>query len=180
MNIKQPSDRTSHNLFSRRQLLKLIAVAPLYWQQAYAGALDFQSSPSNNRRLLAVTLDILIPRDITPSATDLKLDVAIMSLADQVSRYPELLEQGLGWLESTSIRSFNKAFLELQLKHQNLIVDAAFNQPDMTLPKVFIERLRDDVMTLYYHHNAAWKGMAIEQPIQPTGYPKHDKSPEEL
>ncbi|MGI9280533.1 MAG: gluconate 2-dehydrogenase subunit 3 family protein [Endozoicomonas sp.] len=131
-------------------------------------------------KILPSILDVLIPRDQTPSATDLDLDRSITEIAAQIPNYPELLQQGTQWFENTSIQSFNASFPDLIIHSQELIVEASFKQPEMTLPRVFIERLRDDVMTLYYHNSASWGGMEIDRPIQPIGYPEHEEPPEKL
>ncbi|MFT7300640.1 MAG: hypothetical protein ACI89Z_001101 [Porticoccus sp.] len=162
--------------------MKLLALAPLCWNQTRAESSSTKPLLSSSRSIsiLDAILDVLIPRDLTPSATDLDLGQSIVDIAAQIPRYPELIEQGLKWFESTSTKSFHKPFSSLPLDTQIQIVDVAFKQPEMTLPRVFIERLRDDAMTLYYHNSAAWEGMDIDRPIQPIGYPKHDKPPKKL
>lgn len=180
MKTNQDTTGVSGKFISRRLVLKLLSLAPLYWEQACAGLPGALPPSSGSRSILAAILDILIPRDTTPSASDLGLDLSIMSLAEQVPRYPELIEQGLLWFESTCVKSFNKSFTDLQSNTQNRIVEVAFSQPEMTLPRVCIERLRDDTMTLYYHNNVTWKETGIIRPIQPVGYPEHNEPPKEF
>ncbi|WP_062269525.1 gluconate 2-dehydrogenase subunit 3 family protein [Endozoicomonas arenosclerae] len=176
-NKQQDHSTHSHNRISRRLVLKLLALAPLCWEQTYAQLNNPEPVPPG---VLPSVLDVLIPGDSTPGATDLKIEESLLDTASQIPRYPELIQQGTQWFNTTSLRSFYKPFPELAPNAQIRIVEAAFNQPEMTLPRVFIERIREDAMTLYYHNSASWTGMDINRPIQPLGYPDHEEPPGKL
>ncbi len=120
-------------------------------------------------------LDILIPGDISPSATDVKIDSILLHVSSKIDNYPDLIKQGTTWFNITAMKSFNQAYIELSTDLKTKIIEVAFKQANMTLPKVFIECIRDDAMTAYYQIEASWSGMLLAQPIQTQGYPQYDK-----
>jgi hypothetical protein len=162
-------------LLSRRLLLKFATLSPLTWMPIYTEHTIANNNVEITKKIMSSILDILIPRDISPSATDVKLDSILLHVSSKIDNYPDLIKQGTSWFNITALKSFNQTYIELPTHLKTKIIEVAFEQANMTLPKVFIERIRDDAMTAYYQIEASWSGMLLEQPIQPWGYPQHDK-----
>lgn len=164
----------------RRLVLKLLSMAPF----AAVSASSVHSSAqiavdvSTINPSLPKLLDVLIPRDVSPSASDLHLHHELMDVAHAIPNYPYMIDAGLSWLEQSALMSFNRDFLYLTANQKERLIDAAFRQPAQTLPKVFVERVRDDSMSLYYEHPSVLLSLGINGPIQPRGYPGHARYPE--
>lgn len=163
----------SHNR-KRRLILKLIGLLPISW--ATLGSTSIRVSDNSEEEILfylKLITDELIPRDSTPSASDLNVHEELLMAANEVTNYPELIKSGITWLRNSSYMSFNRDLSEINTSQRQKLLKAAFQQPDRTLPKVFCDRLLEDCMQLYYEQPESWQGLPINQPIQPMGYPDH-------
>jgi hypothetical protein len=119
-------------------------------------------------------VDTFVPRDQSPSASDLDIHQRLLELALGIPNYPDLLTQGLGWVNNIAKRLHKKPFADLSPKLRDDTLKLAVSQPSGTLPQVFVSRTRNDTMALYYADHRAWVGLGLDGPIQPAGYPDHN------
>lgn len=155
----------------RRKLLKSIAmVTSLATPHSFAALLK-PAAPTIHISTLQSFLDVLIPRDSTPSASDINIDQKLIKKASGIDNYHQLLVEGTQWLNVQSLKYWRLPFHELSDDNKEKLVDAAFNAPVGTLPQVFMTWVRDDAMQLYYSDPRSWPGLVISTPPQPNGYP---------
>jgi hypothetical protein len=127
--------------------------------------------------VLPSLLDALIPPDETPSATQLGIPAKILALAQGIPNYPVMLGEGARWLNQMAGQGHGRPFIQLKGPEQDAILDKAFSSPAGTLPHVYLHRIREDAMRLYYQDPRSWRGTGISRPLQPLGYPGHDRPP---
>lgn len=162
------STRTSRRVFS----LGLCTI-PIF--SLGATAVDAQSRAFV--AMMAAVVDLIIPRDATPSASDIGVHNRILDAAQKIPNYSQLLAEGLGWIEQNAQVDFNLPFLGLSTSAQTEIMAVAFEAPPQSLPSVFAHRIRADALKAYYQDARSWTGMGFDQPIQPMGYPDFQNSP---
>lgn len=131
----------------------------------------------HTRALMSAVLDTLIPRDITPSATDLGVDKAIEQGPGAQVPYRDKTIAGLLWCDEQARAMFGRGFVELSEVDRDAVLQAALVVPTNPMPQRFVLSLRDDAFLHYYAHPDAWKGLAYEGPPQPQGYPSYYKAP---
>lgn len=162
---------------SKRVLLKRGVTWPVTWTLAnpmWAQA-DSKSDP---RVVLSDVLDVLIPKDIAPSATELKVHEKIWQQARTIQNYEAMLRQGVSWLDQQAqVNGVSSGYMGLSMAQKNQCIATALNNPPMTLPRVFMERLMEDAFRLYYTQLEAYKYIKNMTPIQPLGFPKHHRAP---
>lgn len=161
---------------SKRGFLKRGATLPVSWTLATPVWTQAQSK-SDPSGILADLLDVLIPKDISPSATELQVHVKIWKQARSIKNYDAMLRQGIAWLDQQAqLKGSSSGFLGLSLTQKNQCVAIALKSSPMTLPRVFMERLMEDAFRFYYTQLEAYKHIKDMKPIQPVGYPKHHRS----
>ncbi len=128
-------------------------------------------------KLLAAFVDTLIPPDLTPSASQLKLDRRLVAHAARIVNYPQLLELGAQWLDAQASAQYGLAFEALRPEQRDRIVAQAEASPRNGIPKMFFDRVLADLMSFYYAEPASWAGMGFESPPQPRGYPDYTLAP---
>lgn len=170
-------DLSSEAFRTKRGLLKGGAIWPITWTLS-AGMVLPRLANADVKRLLSDLLDVLIPQDISPSATQLKVDVKILEYTKTIPNYEPMIYQGMAWLDQQA-RSMGVAvgFVGLSPEQKNQTIAHALKQPQLTLPKVFMQRLMEDAFRLYYSHPSAYRVVKSMQPLQPMGYPKHHLPP---
>jgi hypothetical protein len=57
------------------------------------------------------------------------------------------------------------------------IINEGLKYPNNTLPKVFLERIRQDTMAFYYARQESWLGLGHTKILQPHGFPSFDRAP---
>jgi hypothetical protein len=144
-----------------------------------AAAVEPRAGQDSLRRLEAwrAFVDTLIPADSTPSATQLGLDRALEQHAESIENYPRLLALGCEWLDTTATRLHGASFDRLKLTQQEAVVTLAETSPENSIPRMFFDRVRFDLMGLYYAAPASWDGLGISSPPQPAGYPDFARAP---
>lgn len=162
------STRTSRRVFS----LGLCTI-PVF---AF-GATPVDAQSRDMVAMMAAIVDLIIPRDATPSASDIGVHHRILEAAKEIPNYPQLLAEGLGFIERNAQIGFNASFLELATGAQTEIMAAGFEAPPLSLPFVFADRIRADTLKQYYQDARSWTGMGFDQPIQPMGYPDFQAAP---
>ncbi|MEY4981992.1 MAG: hypothetical protein RIR62_258 [Pseudomonadota bacterium] len=163
----------SSSRISRRVFAQGLGAVPM----AVFGATEVQAQSRVVAELLAAVADLIVPRDRSPSASDLDVHHRILAQARTIPNYPRLLSEGLGWLEQQARGRHGAPFLQLPAEVQARILTAAFAAQPQTLPRVFADRMRADVLATYYRDARAWAGTGFEQPIQPMGYPDFQDPP---
>jgi hypothetical protein len=158
---------------SRRQFLKLLAAIPVSSFSTISRSADL--SPSDNKTFL-VLLNTLIPQDqYGPSAVEAGLDGLFDQLAARVPNYNLMITEGATWLDRRASRSFAKSFRDLDPSQVNRVLSQAFSEQAGTLPQVFMSRVRQDTMMMYYALPQNWASLGIKGPIQPAGYPDFNR-----
>lgn len=152
---------------TRRRLLQVVSA--FFLQLGWAEVVAAASRPTPEQQAtLAVFLDTLLPRDsLTGSATDLRVDRQLWLIAGAETRFQRLLELGCQWLNMTG----GPPFAQLgEAQRQELVT--WMSQSDWgQIPRRFYELVRMAAVELYYSHPDAWRGLPIERPPQPVGYP---------
>ncbi|WP_308916685.1 gluconate 2-dehydrogenase subunit 3 family protein [Jannaschia sp. LMIT008] len=158
---------------NRRAMLALVAAVPIFGAVAGDGA-----AATMDQSILRAVVDTMLPGDgDAPSGSNLGVDAQLRHLADGIPNYATLLALGSGWLDAQAHRQAGRSFTALSSAGRDGLLRAALAEPDQTMPRVYVTRLRSDAMTLYYAHPAAWRGLALDAPIQPAGYPDHHRAP---
>lgn len=154
-------------LTQRRRLLQIVGaffLGPAFdVSPAIAGA-----APSlREQTTLAAFLDVLLPRDdLSGSATDLRVDAQIWTLAENDAHFRRLTGLGCEWLDATG----GPPFAELTTEQQIAVVEWMANSDWNQIPRRFYELVRQTALVAYYANPAAWRGMSIARPPQPLGY----------
>ena len=158
---------------SRRVFTRALGVVPVVI--AHAPQAEAQSRILTE--MLAAVVDVIVPGDETPAASDLGIHVRLIDQARRIPNYPALLSEGLGWLEQRARTDHGLPFLQLSMDRKEALFALAFDAAPQSLPHVFARRVRDDALTAYYRDARAWGGLGFDQPIQPAGYPDHQDPP---
>jgi hypothetical protein len=82
-------------------------------------------------------------------------------------RFRRLVELGCRWLNLTG----GPPFAELTAEQQIAVVEWMSTSDWNQIPRRFYELVRQAAIELYYSDPAAWRGLPIERPPQPLGYP---------
>ncbi len=123
-------------------------------------------------------VDSLIPADdYSPSGSELQINANILSISNNVPNYPLMIDLGTEWLEQNSINLFAKSFTDISDENKNEVLRLAHASPPETLPNVFLTRIRNDAMTLYYAHPQIWPTLGFDGPIQPNGFTDFQEEP---
>ena len=156
----------------RRRFLGLLceaaAIAPLVFHIRTSAAVTDNTMIS--RETLSAFLDVLIPKDETPAASELGIHTKIILHAYSVENYIPLLKLGMDWLDNQSQISFSKNYKELGKKEQEKLAYIASSQEAPSVVQLFFDRIKNDAFFMYYTQPDSWKGM-IGSPPQPYGYP---------
>lgn len=115
-------------------------------------------------------LDYLIPRDLSPSATDLDIHNRLIEHSKNIENYPTLLNLGPDWLNNQSMSSFGRVFSELSDSKKEKIIMIAKSSKINTVPYQLYHRIRNDAMLFYYSDRRSWVSLGISEPPQPNGY----------
>lgn len=108
---------------------------------------------------------------LAPGAVALGIDGRLFGQAPPPVR--RLIDQGCTWLD----RQGGQPFAALGVDARERILAAAAAAPPNTLPRVFFDVTRAEVMTLYYSHPASWRALGLAGPPQPDGHPDHARPP---
>ncbi len=164
---------------SRRKFIKRgLGSAAVLYCAVELPALYAASSAEPPRRLrsLRAFLDTLIPGDSTPSASELGLENLLLRHARDIENYPHLLELGCEWLDETALKLYSRSFDGLDSKQMIAVVTLAEGSPADVIARMFFERVRLDLMGLYYAMPASWTGLGISAP-QPAGHLDFERPP---
>jgi len=113
-----------------------------------------------------VFLDHLIPADeLTPSASQVRIDVSLWSEVRQDDAYLQLVTFGCQWID----RYHPQGFAGLTDDEREQLVTWMSQAPWESPQRRFFQLVRDHAMTLYYALPEARKGSLLEDPPQPLG-----------
>lgn len=152
---------------TRRRLLKTVGVFflihPLKSVLASSVKLD-----KPEKDAFSAFLNVLLPADkFTASATDLHVDKKLWSFSKSDPRFKRLIELGCTWLNMTG----GPPFAELSDEQKITVVEWMSRSDWNEVPRRFYELIRQTAVEMYYSQPAAWKGLPIQHPPQPNGYP---------
>lgn len=157
----------------RRILLKGATIAP-FW---LAGSNTLAKSAETNNQwhqTLKVLLDEIIPADETPSATQLDVHTDLLKFAGSIPNYNLMLVEGASWLNQYSKEVIGgDSFERISNTKRMEVLNVAFASQLGTLPRVFVERIRNDAFRLYYQKQQSYSSILSMRPIQPFGYPDY-------
>jgi hypothetical protein len=162
---------------SRRRLLRIAGLGALW---GLFGFKTFRPDPlpPGERATLAAFLDVLIPADESPSATQLDIHLKILRRAEKDVSYWLMLKQGCRWLDKRARDAGRPAFPELAPPQQESLVEQAATNPGAPGIKDFFQTLRDDAFRLYYADPRSWAGLGgYSGPPQPLGFPDYTHPP---
>jgi hypothetical protein len=152
----------------RRRLLGIVGA--FFLGQAFDVSPAFASvapSPAE-KATFAAFLDVLLPRDaLSGSASELRVDALLWDLAADDARFRRLVGLGCQWLNATG----GPPFAELSEEQQIAVVEWMSTSDWNQVPRRFYELARQTAVEAYYSNPAVWRGMSIERPPQPLGYP---------
>lgn len=152
----------------RRRLLKIVGAFFVAEGSAIPSALAERRASAIDRVTFAAYLDVLLPADShTGSATALRVDRALLSLASRDDRFERLVALGCRWLNMTG----TVGFADLQSSDRIRIVEWMATSDWNQVPRRFHELVRQTAIEAYYSHPAALAGLPISAPPQPLGYP---------
>ena len=157
---------------TRRFLLKLLAAVGVMLAPGVTLAEEKeQYTRTVSLRALGPFVDTLIPEDTTPGATQLGVDVVLISQAGTDSNMAMLLVAGCDWLDRTAREQGVDEFAELNLTARETVVRAAEQSPPQALPRAFFDTIRRHAFRHYYAQPASWRGLGFSGPPQPRGSP---------
>ncbi|MBF0337855.1 MAG: gluconate 2-dehydrogenase subunit 3 family protein [Nitrospirae bacterium] len=132
----------------------------------------------DKRHTLKAFLDVIIPADESPSASALRVDIAIVAKSARDRRFLALLWRGCDWLDKQAKSLFGiRLFHLLDESMRQKIVSFAAESSEGSLPAIFFERLRRETFFYYYGNPLSWKSIDYDGPPQPSGFPDHSKPP---
>ncbi len=135
----------------------------------YANTTDKEICPDN----FPVFIDTLIPEDETPSASQLHMHTKLIGHAKTIKNYPALIRLGCDWLNLHANTTYALTFETLNEQQRIATVLLAEQSALGSIPRLFFDRIRTDLFQFYYADPQSWKGLGINSPPQPAGYPDY-------
>jgi Gluconate 2-dehydrogenase subunit 3 len=171
---------SSDAAISRRRMLQVLGAVPVAAALSPATALEqvatsqavapvAQAGPrfftAHEWKTVHVLVDYIIPRDeISGSATDAKVPEYMDYLLAEKDANPATqvaMRGGLAWLDTESLRRFDKYFVDASdPQRRQILDDIAYPQkapPGMSYGVSFFNRLRDMTASGFYSSAMGWK-----------------------
>ena len=114
--------------------------------------------------------DVILPRAITPSASDLGSHRRILRRAGTDPRFASIVTAALDLMDRVSQQSHGRDFVSASPATQVAIVTGMSEAPEDTLPGWFFRAARAELFMDYYARPESWTGLGIEGPPQPVGH----------
>lgn len=160
---------------SRRELLALLTISllPSSARPAVTNAASRRTSSAPEtpaEMILTSFVDQLIPADAqSPAASSLRVDSRLMQQAQKDPLYGKFLRAGCRWMN----RQAGGDFVQLPEAIKQQLIGWMESAPANSFPNRFFARIRHDAMSYYYSQPESWRGMGIDHPPQPLGYPDY-------
>ena len=164
----------------RRDFLRLSLLSPLsiWWSSLFASVTGNASDGVHQRATLKTYIDILIPEDITPAASQLGIHDEIIARTIKLKAYRRLLQYGVIWLDKTASSQFaQQPFILLSPGQQETIITAMESAKRSSAPRLFFEQIRKDCFDFYYTKPESWGGLGFNNPPQPLGNINYSQPP---
>jgi len=126
---------------------------------------------------LAAYLDILIPADEAPSATQLGVTEHLIAEAANDSGYQRLISKGCTWLDAQAQQQGAAHFAALSEAQRERIVSLAAAGEGGLLAVMFFDRIRESAFSHYYAHPQSWRALDYDGPPQPRGFMNYTQAP---
>lgn len=167
-------------LLNRRVFFKLIAVlgCPLS-ARALAAAAEVPEG-RGPLRALAPFLDTLLPEDVTPSASQLGVDKALIEQARRDRGLGAMLVSACNWLDSAARKGGAEDFAALDETGREAVVRTALDGPERSLGGRYFSVIREEAFHHYYAHPDSWRGLGFRGPPQYEGFRDHAEPPQEV
>jgi hypothetical protein len=154
---------------SRRLLLKYSVAMGLLTRLLPAHAQKTSGQPS--RETLKEYLDILIPADETPSASQLGVDREMLAKGRKDADYQLALVVGMDWLDEQARERGTRDFVSLDPAAREAVVAVAAEADSESVENLFFEITCMDAFLYYYAKPESWRDLdAFQGPPQPVGY----------
>ena len=156
---------------SRRDLIKFMAT-----MAAYPSAVALITTEAQSQELkisiqaLGPYLDTLIPKDSTPSATELDVDRVVFSFMQSNEQFKNLIALGCQWLDREALAIGAQEFSLLGDKDRSAIVTKAEKASADSLENIFFKQTRGLAFNHYYAQPESWPGLNYNGPPQPSGF----------
>lgn len=162
---------------TRRGLLRLLISLSAFLPAPYLLAAISDRNQPGVLPAFGPFLDTLLPEDVSPSATQLGVDTAILESAPKIRNLNRLIKLGCAWLDQQAGQQGVEGFAALNEAQRVKIVVVAEQSTDRSLPKIFFQTIRLQAFRHYYSNPASWSALAYAGPPQPVGFPGHDRAP---
>ncbi|NOX08910.1 MAG: gluconate 2-dehydrogenase subunit 3 family protein [Gammaproteobacteria bacterium] len=128
---------------------------------------------------LRAFIDVLLPEDETPSASQLGIDEEILTRVANHPNYTRLLHGGLAWLDKMAYAQYNRrGFTLLTQAQREAIVRMAEATKMPSAQRLFFEQIRKDSFLFYYSHPQSWSNLGFNGPPQPAGFIDYTQAPD--
>lgn len=159
---------------SRRRFLELLVSLSCFLPANALTALPLDKTLRKfSQQTLKAYLDTLLPEDLTPSATQLEVDEALLAEAHKNQVLERLLAFGCEWLDKQARELGAESFAVLNETSREKVVASAEKAPKNSLPLFFFNYTRRKSFKYFYANPASWQGIGYTGPPQPIGYPDH-------
>lgn len=164
----------------RRHFIAISILTPLslWWRSLFAATSTQTSDQDHTYSTLKSYIDVLLPEDETPSASQLGVDIEIIERTTRHPSYNQLLVAGVTWLDKTSDEKFTvPEFVLLSLEQQENIITSMVSARKYSIERLFFEQIRKDSFQFYYAHPESWPGLGFEHSPQPFGFIDYASEP---
>jgi hypothetical protein len=168
---------------TRRELLRLLlglaAWLPTGWLLAASRPVR---TPASRQMVepppaLGTLIDVLLPRDQSPSGTDLDIDQYLWSAAIRHEEQGRLVWLLCAWLDREAISAGATDFRSADEALRNTLVRRASESPPGTMPGAAFRFIQDRAFERYYVDPRSWSSLGYDGPPQPQGFPGHAQPP---
>lgn len=169
--------RTSRRIWLKLSLAGALIVAASaypFWRKLRIRLLPITDA---ERRAVTRIVDLVVPADETPGAIELGIHVAVLATFEASHWDERRLAEACLWLDRRARADHDKDFVELDEPLQiELIAEMAAEPRESDRGRVF-RILRNETMARYYARPESWRGLGIDGPPQPVGYPGYADPP---
>lgn len=155
---------------SRRRLLQYSVAMGLLARQLPIHARQKTPAQPSGKTLRAY-VDVLIPADETPSASQLGVDREMLAKGRNSVDYRNVLVYATSWLDEQARGRGNRDFVSLDLPARESVVARAAAADRESLENLSFEITRTDAFLYYYARPESWRGITdYRGPPQPLGF----------